>query len=195
MSDQDVAAGKADAETVKRAVAKHELLDNAGTVVEGEEEAFGIRYTLLANSQTFEYKFGANVNADRMLAIFGAKTLATNETSQSRNNPKGAGSADEQIEAVRERFALIQSDPPKWIDRTREGVGAAIDKVALSKAIVQVSTAAGETVDEAAVLARLDDKAFMKIARNVPAIATAYAQIVGKTVKTTDDMLAALRAV
>lgn len=192
---------EAETETVKRKVAEHDLIDAGGAVVDEEEKAQGIRYTLLANNQAFEYQFGKSQDADRMLALFGAKTLATNETSQARNSAKGAASADEQIQSVRDRFALIATG--QWVDRTREGVGAKIDKDALAEAIVRVQIAAGsKTSDGELVTAELaaagykakvrqkleDDAAFVRKARQVPAIATEYSAIVGRTVATLDDL-------
>lgn len=200
----DTPATSGDEEPVKRKVAKHDLLSADGNVLpddQGEEQAHGMRYTLLANNATHDYVFGKNQDMDRMLAVFGAKTLATNETSQARNNPKGAGDADEQINAVRERFALLASGT--WVDRTREGVGAKVDLDALAEAIVRVQIAAGAkrkdgtiiTADVAAagykaeVRQKLeDDKGFVRTARNVPAVATEYSSIVGKQTKTVDDL-------
>lgn len=184
-----------DTEVVRKKVAKHELLDAAGAVIESEEAATGIRYTLLANSQTFDWQYGKNPDADRMLAVFGAKTLATNETSQARNNAKGEASADEQIAAVRDRFELLASG--KWVDRTREGVGAKIDKDALAEAICRVLVADGKQTQEqidggykAKIRAKLeDDAAYVRIARQVPKVATEYAAIVGRATKSVDDLM------
>jgi len=204
-------ANDGDTEPVKRKVAKHELLGADGSLLpedQGEESAHGMRYTLLANNQSHDYIFGRNADQDRMLAVFGAKTLATNETSQARNNPKGASGPDEQIEAVRDRFALLATGT--WVDRSREGVGAKIDLDALREAICRVQIAAGaktksdgpwgpagtvitaDVVDKgygASVRQKLDDdKNFVKTARDVPAVATEYASIVGRQTKTVDDL-------
>lgn len=201
--DDSGSAPAGDTEVVRKKVAQHELLDSAGAVTETEEAANGIRYTLLANNQSFDWQYGKSPDADRMLAIFGAKTLATNETSQARNNTKGEASADEQIDAVRERFALLATG--KWVDRTREGVGAKVDKDALAEAIVRVQIAAGaknkagEVVTQAladaghkaAVRAKLEDDAnFVRTARQVPAVATEYSAIVGRATKSVDDLAA-----
>lgn len=183
-----------------KAVAKHELLDSAGATCDKEEDAHGMRYTLLANGETFDYVCGTNADADRMLAVFGAKTLATNETSQARNSAKGEASAAEQIQAVRDRFATLATGT--WVDRTREG-GAKVDKDALAEAICQVQVAqggktkAGELVTDAFVAAGYkakvrqnleDDPNFLRIARNMPAVTTAYAALVGRSVATVDDL-------
>lgn len=184
------------ATTTKRKVAQHDLIDAKGEVVETEEEAQGIRYTLQENGQAMTWNFSdATEDEKRLLCIFGAKTLATNETSQVRNNPKGGGDADEQITAVKERFAMIRTG--QWVDRTREGgVGVKIDKDALAEAICQVLVAEGKT-DDAAVAAGLkaekrerleNDAAYLRKARTVPAVALAYAKIVGKTTATVEDL-------
>lgn len=183
-----------------KAVAKHELLDSASAICEKEEDAHGMRYTLLANGETFDYVCGANADADRMLAVFGAKTLATNETSQARNSAKGAASADEQIQAVRDRFATLATGV--WVDRSREG-GAKVDKDALAEAICQVQvgagakTKAGDLITDDFVAAGYkalvrqkleDDQAFLRTARNMPAVTAAYAALVGRSVATVDDL-------
>lgn len=196
------ATGETD--VVRARVAKHELLGADGAVLaddKGEEDAHGIRYTLTANGQSIDYVYGKNPVADRMYACFGAKTLATNESSQARNSAKGSASADEQIAAVRERMGLI--DGGTWVDRTRDGAGAKIDKDALAEAIVRVQiaagakTAKGEVVTtelaatgyKAAVRQKLeDDAAFVRKARQVPQVATEYATIVGRTTATVDDL-------
>lgn len=186
----------------KAARAKHELLDASGAVVEDEEKATGIRYTLLANNQTFDWQSGLAAGTPAtMIAVFGAKTLATNETSAARNNAKGGASPDEQMQAVRDRFALV--DGGQWVDRTREGVGARVDKDALAEAICRVKIAAGakakdgtqftdETVAaglKAKVRQMLEDDAnLVRTARQVPDVAQAYAAIVGRQTKSIDDL-------
>lgn len=188
------AAADGDTENVKRAVAKHELLDASGAVVENEEEATGIRYTLLANNQAFDFQSSMTPGErNTLLAIFGAKTLATNESSAMRNSTKGAATPDEQIDAVRERFALLETG--KWVDRTREGVGAKIDLDALANAICNVMVADGKYTNDqvqseklAATRAKLDDdKVFARKARQHPPFAAEYARIKGAAQVTTDD--------
>lgn len=188
---------ESDTEVVKRQVAKHELLDASGAVVDNEEEATGIRYTLLGNGQSFDVQLGMTPGErNTMLAIFGAKTLATNETSAARNNSKGAATWDEQMDAVRERFALLESG--KWVDRTREGVGAKVDPDALAEAICRFLVEEGKkTQDEvdqgykATIRQKIeDDKSYGRKARTNPKVANYYAAIVGKSTATADDLLA-----
>lgn len=191
-------AGEGDTEVVTRKIAEHGLIGQDGTVVEDEESAFGITYKIVRDKATgeavdlpaFTYTYGQNPDMDRMLSIFGAKTLATNESSAARNS-KESGSAQDQMAAVQERFALLGTG--KWVDRTREGVGAKIDKDALAGAIVAVATAAGKTLDYAIVRQKLEeDAAFVRATRQVPAIATEYANRAGRPAKSLDDVLAGL---
>jgi hypothetical protein len=189
MANTDVNDPKTDVEP-KRAVAKHALIDVQGQEVDSEETATGVRYTVLANGEAFEYQYAPD-DAGRMLALFGAKTLATNESSQVRNSPKGAGTPAEQIGAVRERFALIATG--QWIDRTREPGVTGVDKEALARAVVAVVETDGQTADYAKVLAKIEgDKAYRTMVRSHPPVAAKYAEIVGKGIKTTSDLLAGL---
>lgn len=183
-----------DTETVRKQVAKHELIDANGAVVEEEELATGIRYTLLANNQAFDFQ-SAMTPGERntMLVIFGAKTLATNETSALRNSTKGGATPDEQIDAVRERFALLETG--KWVDRAREGVGAKIDLDALANAMCNVLVADGKYTEAEVKSEKLattrkkldDDKAFARKARQHPPIAAEYARLKGASAVSTDD--------
>ena len=179
----------------KKAVAKHFLLNAQGEVVENETEATGIRYTQISTGDVFDYQISDA--AKTMLAVFGAKTLATNESSQVRNNPKGAGGDAEQMEAIKNRFALL--DQGEWVDRTREG-GATVNKDWLAEAIILVMLADGKITEEQAsgdakakVRAKLeDDKAYQTTARQHPRVAAEYSKLAGRVVKTTDDLMAAI---
>jgi len=179
----------------KKAVAKHFLLNASGDVVENETDATGIRYQQLSTGDTFDYQI--TDAAKTMLAVFGAKTLATNESSQVRNNPKGAGGDAEQMEAIRNRFALL--DQGEWVDRTREG-GGAVNKDWLAEAIVLVmledqriteEQAAGDA--KAKVRQKLEDDAiYLKNSRQHPRVTANYAKLAGRVVKTTDDLMSAI---
>lgn len=183
-----------DTETVTKRVAKHELLDASGGVVEDEESATGIRYTLLGNGQTFDWQSGQTAGSElAMIAVFGAKTLATNTSSGLRNSTKGEATPDEQMDAVRERFALIKTG--KWLDRTREGVGAKIDLDRLANAICNVQVAEGRYTEAdvqneklAKTRQKLDeDKAWARKARQHPPFAAEYARLGGAAAVTVDD--------
>jgi hypothetical protein len=176
-------------------IANHSFLDAQGTPVDDGEAAQGYRYTLLANGDTFDWYWAqANEDERRMLSIFGAKTLATNETSQARNNPKGAATADEQMEALRERFKMIREG--QWVDRAREGgVGAKVDKPGLAKAITEVLLAKGKITEAdvgttyAAKLQLLEEDAqYLRKSRQVPEVNIAYSRIVGRPTASVDDL-------
>jgi hypothetical protein len=193
-------------ETSKTKIAEHEYLGADGAVVDTEEEAQGYRYTLLVNGETFDWQVSAATGDEmRLLALFGAKTLATNEISQVRNNPKNKAIRDtvdlanEAIAAVKARFDLIRSG--QWVDRTREGAtGARINRDALAEAVCKVlvdndkkTQAEVDNGYKAEVRQRLEDDAeWLAKMRKFPPVAAAYALIVGKDAKssvTVDSML------
>jgi hypothetical protein len=192
--------GSTSSTATKKRQAKHELVKADGALVadnEGEPEAHGIRYTLLAMpDKAFTYIYGQNPDADRMLACFGAKTLCTNETSAARNSDKGEASPAEQMDAVVDRFALLATG--QWVDRTG-GVGAKVDLDALAEAICQQliedQKATAEQIAQgykAKVRAKLDDdKVYARKSRTHNGVAAKYAAIVGRSTATTDDLMIA----
>lgn len=176
-------------------VAKHEYLDSNGQTVEAEEEADGYRYTLLGNDQSAEWSYSkASEDEKRMFAIFGVKTLCTNESSQVRNKKenKGKDSDDLQIAAVRARLELIRDG--KWVDMTREG-GLAVDRPKLATALVNMQILAGKYGEDqrdakfADALRRFEEEAgYMAKVRKVPQVADEYSKLQGKTAVTLDDL-------
>ncbi len=178
-------------EPAKRQVAKHSLLDSAGNIVEEMEAATGFRYLDIASGETFDYQLKANSDALRMLALFGGRTLATNEASAERQ--KDGGSA-EQLTAIKDRFALL--DTGVWVDRTREG-GPRIDQAILASAVLDVMVAAGKAQEDerAARVAKLlenwaADPKKVTVAHSVPQVRDQYAKLTGKTARTVDDLAA-----
>ena len=193
--------------TVKSKIAEHEYLDASGSVVDEEEAAAGYRYTLLSIGDSFDWNMAqANEAELKLLALFGAKTLATNEISQVRNNPKNAAVknspelAKEALEAVRARFALIRDG--QWVDRTREGgVGTRVNRDALTEALCKVLVEGGKKTQadidsgyKATLRQRMeDDQEWLAKVRKQPDVAAAYVKIVGaKDGKTVDDLLAGM---
>lgn len=203
MQGPDAGSGAADGDTevVKRKIADHALVDASGTEVDTEELATGISYKIVRDKETgeavdlpafiFQVPNAQPGSAATMLAIFGAKTLATNESSQARN-AKGDNSPAAQLEAVKERFALLTSGT--WVDRTREGGFQKTDKDALAGAVIDAAKAAGKPEpDYAAVRQKLEeDEKFVRAVKSVPAIAQAYAVRVGRQGKSLDDVLAGI---
>lgn len=189
----------ADTEAVTRKLAEHGLLAQDGTVTEDEESAWGMTYKIVRDKATdtqvdlppFTYTYGQNADADRMLAIFGAKTLATNESSAARQG-KDAVDAAGQMEAVAERFALIQSG--QWVDRTREGGGGAkLDIPALAAAYVAVAAAAGQTKEYDTVFQKLtEDAKLRKTVNGIPEVRAEYLKRAGRPGKTLDEALSVL---
>jgi len=178
----------------KKQVAKHVLLDASSSEVEKEEQATGIMYTLVAlPASPFKFQSGmAPGERNTMLNVFGAKTLATNQSSAARNNAKGEASPAEQLTAIVERFKLLETGI--WVDRTRE-VGAQVDLDAMATAIVEVMLAAGKATEEtkddvyATRRQRLEeDKDYVRSVKLNPDVAAAYAAIKGKVAASVDDL-------
>ena len=178
-------------DTARVKVARHYLIDAAGAEVEEEEKATGIGYHLVGVDAPFTYQVqgAAAGSAQTMLAIFGAKTLATNESSAVRNG-KSKGDVHEQLDAVVERFKLIDSGT--WIDRTREGVGAKVDIPTLVTAWCNVVTAAGKTVSKTPdqLVEILTDKPDMvKQLRKDPKVVAEYAKLRGAAAVDAGDLM------
>lgn len=183
----------ADDKVEKRAIAKHELLAADGSVVEDFEDAHGIRYTDLASGLSVDY-LPKNPNALRMGAAFGFRTLATNEASQARQRD---GSAQDQIDAIRDRFDLIENQS-QWVDRTREG-GVRWDLPTLATAAVNVAIANGKVANDDSAKGAAFQKFSEFLAadpgnvakiRSVDGVEAEYRKLRGKTAKTADDLMA-----
>lgn len=185
-SPETETGGGVDVETeiTKTRLAKHEMLDATGKVVEDEEEATGIRYTRLDDGKVFEKQIATMPDTARlMLAIFGARTLATNEASQVKQ--KGGG---DYVAAIHDRFDLIESG--KWVDKSG---GGKIDLDTLAQAIVNIGASSGKTFDLAVIRAKLDDDAPWRAkVRQVKAITDEYATLKGRTVATVEDVFGAI---
>lgn len=183
-------------ETSKRKVAEHLLLAADGTTVDDIEDAHGIRYVDIASGGSFDYMLKPNSHGARMLALFGARTLATNEASGARQKD---GSSQDQLDAIKERFDYIDTQNA-WADRTRE-VGARWDLPTLASAAVNVAVAAGKIPNEqepkGKAYARFlelmtQDKAKVGAIRAVDGVEAEYKKLQGKTAKTADDLSAML---
>ena len=122
-----------------------------------------------------------------MIEGFGALTLMGNDTNTWMNE-KGDRHPTA-FDAIADRWALL--DTGIWIDRT--GVGARVDKPRLAEAIVNVAARKGKTLDSAAILAKLEgDNEWAKAAKANPEFSAEYATLMGRTVKSVDDVLAGL---
>jgi hypothetical protein len=185
-----------DTKITKVRVAKHELLKGTD-VTENEEEATGIRYTQVGSGAKFEIDIaGLPEGAKNMLAIFGAKTLATNEASQARNG-KYADEAG-QLLAIQERFDLIAgktTGAPQWVDRT--GGERKIDLDVMAQAMTNVAGKKGKTgqaLEVAFWRSKLDAEDFVRKIRNVTEFKNEYAALQGRQVATVDDVFSSIGA-
>jgi hypothetical protein len=140
-------------------VAKHEFIDDNGNVVEGIENAKGIRYTDRASGKGFDYLI--KPKGMMMLAIFGAKTKATNETSRVRNGKNGGASNPvEELEALDEVFESI--DNGVWREKAEGGGGSRTDKGLLATVLIEL-LGAGAKGDVAHYVSRFEaDKTYMQ---------------------------------
>jgi len=187
MTDTTVAA-ETPATEKRAAVAKHELIHTAGGEHVAITEATGIRYTDKATGQVFEYMIpGATAGSPiTLLALFGAKTKATNEASRVRNGDGGDITA--QMEAIDEVFANI--DKGVWREKAEGGGGTRTDKAVLARVLVEFLEAAGKaqgTVDTYQHRLETEDGYLKKVLSN-DAIKSAYRKAVGKTGPAADEL-------
>lgn len=187
-----------DDEVVERTkIANRRWLDSAGKDAD-EEQAVAVSYEFLGRTKagvaipgdgkSYHYAIHAPGTRDGMLAGFGALTLMGNITNtwMGDKGDKAATAHD----AISDRFALLDSGI--WIDRTAQ-VGARVDKPVLAQAIVNVAVRKGQTVDQAKVLSKLEaDVEFAKAAKANPEFSAEYSTLMGRTVKSTDELFADL---
>ena len=183
--------------TKNSAVAKHFLLTSTGEVTEKEEEATGIRYVSLASGRTLDFQVPGAVagTPQTMGAVFGFKTLATNEASAMRQKE---GPNSDQIGAIEERFALISTG--QWVDRTREG-GPRTDPDVLALAAINVEDEAQVKAGGApyapevhaervaklvAIFAKMPEK--LKVVGQIAGVAPEYARLKGKSARNVSEL-------
>lgn len=181
--------------------AEHVMVDADGNEVEDQELAFGYQYSLTGagtdDIDPFEWNWAeANDDEKRMLALFGVKTLATNEASGKRNNAKGIQYAAKEImDSVVARFALIRQG--QWAQEREGGIGAVVDRDKLASAICEYLVSSGKKtqndVDSGGtwdkVRSRLEsDKDYFRNARNQPEVSANYAKLMGRTAVTPDTL-------
>lgn len=166
-------------ETKRVSVAKHELIAVAGGEHVAINEATGIRYTDRESGQKFEYLIpGAKAgDALTMLAIFGAKTKATNEASRVRNGAGGDSVA--QFEALDEVFDNITNGV--WREKAEGGGGSRTDRALLATVLVEMlGEKAQGTVDTYQHRLETEDAYFKKVWSN-DQIKAEYKKRAGKT--------------
>lgn len=182
------------ADTKRKAVAEHELLDASGNIMEDgdESQAHGVHYQLKAGGDPVQVMWSdLNENAQRMFGLFGVKTLLTNISSQSRQ--AGRSSVDDQLADINARLALINTGI--WVDRTREAFKP--DPDMLVEAFAQYAVSLGKVTQEqvdsgkkAEWRQKADDNAdWAKNAYSIGQVREIYAKLAGKPVKSVDDLL------
>jgi hypothetical protein len=122
----------------RAAQAKHELIAEPKGPHTDIGSAIGIRYTDLKSGLAREFfpreaKPGTELT---MLALFGAKTKATNEASRIRNGEGGDSVA--QMEAVDELFDALLQEPPVWREKAEGGSGSRTDKELLAAVLIEL---------------------------------------------------------
>lgn len=144
--------------------AKHELIAGPGGEHCSIDTAVGIRYTdLSGTTQPFEYiipdaKAGSPLT---MLALFGAKTKATNETSRVRNGKNGGVSNPiEEMEALDEVFESITNGV--WRDKAEGGGGSRTDKELLAEVVLEMLGTGAKGDKDHYVKRFTDDVAYMR---------------------------------
>jgi hypothetical protein len=144
----------------REAVAKHELIAAPKGEHVSIDAAVGIRYTDRTSGQVFEYiipdaKAGSPLT---MLALFGAKTKATNETSRVRNGAGGDTTA--QMEALDEVFESITNGV--WREKAEGGGGTRTDKSLLATVLIELLGTNAKGNVEHYVKRFTDDIAYMR---------------------------------
>lgn len=166
-----------------RKLADHDFIDAAGAVVDEQEKATGIQYKELASGGVFPYQIPGAVagSPQTMLALFGAKTLATN-TASAAKQLRTKGEAVETIPYITDRFAEITEG--QWAvagDGTR---GPQIDVQALADAMLPLlRKQLGTDVDRDKLVAKLEaDKNYKRAAYGNPDVKKNYMKGKGQDV-------------
>lgn len=173
-------------------VARHTYLDGEGNVTKDIHAATGISYEDVESGETFTFQIpgGSAGNAITMLAVFGAKTKATNEASQIRQQLRaGETPAQSQVDAIKEAFGKIAEGI--WREPGEGRVGAKVDRDSLAMAIVEFAStlpsAKPESKDVGAVRQRLDDDLkFFRTMRKDERVSAIYAKLTGLEQKKVD---------
>jgi len=186
----DDGGADSDGKTERKRVSKRAFLTVNGGEAERMEDASGARYTLLGSGGgDYDYTFGEDSAADKMFAIFGFHTKIGNVANTVLNDKEDPGSTHDASVVIEEFIALTKAG--KWAERAVGAPGSRVDKDALAAAVVEVAQAKGQTKNESAVRAKLeDDIGLVRKLRANPEIRAAYDKRVGKAPATTEDALA-----
>jgi hypothetical protein len=167
-----------------RAVSERTYINTEGAESD-LDSATGVNYKWLADGRDYTYTFGENEEADRMLAVFGAATLAGNVASTWANT-KGGDRADSPVDDIEARFTALAEG--KWLVEGRRA--PSIDLDTLAQAVVQVLALKGKTVTLESARAKLDDKAIVAQTRANTEIWGIYQKLRGRatTVEAISDL-------
>jgi len=170
----------------ERKVSERTFVDASGNETD-LDKATGLTYEWLADGKVFEWTYGESADADRMLALFGAVTLAGNIASTWANTKTGER-ADSPITDVVERFAALNEG--KWLIEGRRTPSVDLDT--LAEAVVAVLATKGKAVTVEAARAKLDDKSVVSATRANSEIWGEYQRLRGRatTVEAVGDLFA-----
>ena len=170
----------------REGVAKHELIAAQGGEHTSMDKAVGIRYTDKKSGEIFEYLIPDAIAGHpmTMLALFGAKTKATNEASRVRNGEKGDVQA--QMEAIDEVFGNITKGV--WREKAEGGSGTRTDKALLAQVLVDaLGEKAQGTVDVYQNRLETEEAYYKKVWSN-DQIKSEYKKRKGNTGPALDDL-------
>lgn len=154
-----------------RKVAEHAYIKADGSEADSINDATGISYTHVRDGWNFDWQIPGAVagNPATLLALFGARTLATNTTSGARQRGE-----DEQ-ESLIERFGNVESGI--WRERA-EGVarGPKYDKDVLAQVLHATLVADGHTPqgDASHYRDKLEDRSYYAKVRANTKVMAAY---------------------
>jgi hypothetical protein len=183
----EVPAPAAPADDKRQSVAKHELIAAPGGDHVNITEAVGIRYTDKTSGEKFEYIIpnATPGTAITMLALFGAKTKATNEASRVRNGQGGDTQA--QFEAIDEVFQNITQGV--WREKAEGGGGSRTDKALLAQVLIDaLGEKAQGTVDTYQQRLETEEAYYKKVWSNEQ-IKAEYKRRAGKTGPAITDLV------
>ena len=145
--------------TKREGKAEHGYIDRAGNPVEKMELATGISYKNLATEKVFTWQIpeAQAGSPTTMMAIFGAKTKATNTASGVRNDKKDPGTPEDEDAAIAEFFAELKQG--NWPGDRGGGGGRAVDIDLLLEAMAAQFKREKKPFDGDKYRARLTDDA------------------------------------
>lgn len=174
----------------EKAKAEHKLIDANGVVVDDIAAATGVRYVDLESREVIDVQVATFApKGILLLALFGAKTKATNTASQCRQRGE---SGSEQVAAIRGDFATIAAG--EWPEREGGG-GGRVNIDALATAFVDLQVKARKVAKDQhdAVLPGVREKLAQKPIEDlrkmlmVPGMRDAYNRALGKETATLSD--------